>query len=305
MENKGVSIIIPVFNFNVVELIKTIFNQATQLNIKFEIRCYDDCSDIKFKNKNRSISHLNNVVYTELENNLGRSKIRNLLAKDALYENLIFIDGDSKVNSPTYLSDYLARAITHDLIVGGTSYSSKLNDPSFSLRWKYGKNREEMTASERNSQPYLNFTINNAFITKEIYSRFPLDETITTYGHEDTKLGFLLKENNIPVFHINNTVEHIGLEANETFIQKTEDSVRNLYNLSLTHIGLDSKLCTYSKFLTKYSLQRTFKWMYKKMNNKIHKNLHSTNPTLFYFDLYKLNLMLLEHDKHLKTLMNR
>ena len=304
MENKGVSILIPTYNFVVTELVQALHQQAISLDIKFEIRCYDDLSSKEFKKKNHSISTLPHVVYTELEENIGRSKIRNLLAEDAVYENLIFIDGDSKVVSETFLNDYIVRSITHDLIIGGTSYSQKPIDPSLSLRWKYGKNREEICASERNTQPYLNFTINNAFITKEIYLAFKLDETITTYGHEDTKLGLVLKQNNIPIFHINNPIEHIGLEANETFIQKTEQSVKNLYSLSLVHIGIDSKLCSYSSFIQKYSLSTFFKWSYNKLHNHIQKDLLSKNPTLFYFDLFKLNLMLVEHDRNTNSLKN-
>lgn len=254
MENKGISIIIPVYNFDVVSLITDLHNQATELSIHFEIRCYDDGSNKAFKSLNSKIASLSNVVYHELENNLGRSKIRNKLAQDATFEYLIFIDGDSKIENPTYLKDYLARSISHDLIVGGTSYTSSLENPDHALRWKYGKEREEISSKERNNQPYLNFTINNVFIKREIFLRHQLDENITTYGHEDTKLGFQLKENNIPVFHINNPVEHLGLETNATFIQKTEESVKNLYSLSLEHIGIDSKLCDYANTLRNLSL---------------------------------------------------
>ena len=52
--------------------------------------------------ENRIIQNLENVIYRELPQNLGRSKIRNVLGKAAKFDYLLFLDCDSKVVSDNY-----------------------------------------------------------------------------------------------------------------------------------------------------------------------------------------------------------
>lgn len=300
MKNKGLSIVLPVYNFVVTDLVNSLVDQAQLLDILFEVRCYDDCSDNDFKEKNSSIESLENVIYKSLPKNIGRSKIRNRLANDAIYDHLLFIDGDSKIVNEDYLKNYIIKAFSHDVVIGGTIYLEKPSSPELALRWTYGKKREEQSVEERNARPYQNFTINNLFIKKDLFLNNLLDEGITTYGHEDTKLGYELKANNIDIQHIKNPVEHIGLESNEAFLLKTQESVKNLYSLSSKEsIGIDSKLFHYFSLLKSYSLTKIFHWTYKILTPRIEKNLRSGSPTLFYFDLYKLNLILIEDRKQM------
>lgn len=297
MQKKGLSILIPVYNHNVIKLIEALNQEAKTLDIPFEIRCYDDASDKEFRKKNRELKKLKNVVYKELEENIGRSKIRNLLAQESEFKDLLFIDGDSKVNSGSYLNKYVFAAFSHDVLIGGTTYSSKLSNPEYILRWKYGRQREELSAEDRNKKPFVNFTLNNLFISRNIYLTYQLDENITTYGHEDTKFGFMLKNGNVQIRHIDNPVEHVGLETNEEFLTKTEASVKNLYKLSKQNFGLESKLFLYYRFLKRFSLNKIFNSVYGLFSKRIEKNLNSHHPHLFFFDLYKLNLMLIESQR--------
>ncbi len=294
MKPKGLSILIPVYNHDASSLIKTLHQQASDLDIVFEIRCYDDYSHPEIKKRNRSVQKTNRVVYEELPYNLGRSKIRNKLAQEAEYPNILFIDGDSKITDDQFLKQYIITSFSHEVIIGGTSYSSTLQDPRYALRWKYGIEREQLSADERNKKPYLNFTLNNLFISKDIYSKIGLDEDITTYGHEDTKFGFMLKNDGIVVRHINNPVEHIGLETSEEFLSKTKESVKNLYKLSKQNFGLESKLYHSSLLFRNRSMNRLFTSFYNLFKNHIERNLASSDPRLFYFDMFKLNLMLQE-----------
>ena len=61
------SVNIPVYNYEVGELVAQLILQAQDLKIEFEIRIYDDGSEEKFKLKNRLISKNSNVVYLELK----------------------------------------------------------------------------------------------------------------------------------------------------------------------------------------------------------------------------------------------
>ncbi len=294
---KGLSILIPVYNYEVLNLVLNLRSQAEKLEIPYEIRCYDDFSDEKYKAKNRSLMKLGNVTYKELPKNLGRSRIRNRLAFEAHYSSLLFIDCDSKINSENYLEKYLVKAFTHDVVFGGTEYATELLNPKHSLRWKYGRKREEIEAKERKLNPYDHITFNNIFVSKELFLGQRLDETIMTYGHEDTKFGYQLKAKNIPVAHINNPVEHIGLEPNRQYLDKTAEGVKNLYKILQEDIGKETRLYKSFSFLRKFALTSVFKFFYSTFRKRIEKNLTSADPRLFYFDLYKLHLIVEEHNK--------
>lgn len=292
---------IPIFNFEIAPLVIALEKQTKKLAIPYEIRCYDDGSDIWYKKRNRRIDWKNFLVYQEMEENQGRSRIRNLLADDAAYDSLLFIDCDSKVLNDNFIEQYLVKAFSNDVVFGGTEYANQLDNPEHSLRWKYGRKREVKSSEYRKLNPYENVTLNNLFVTKEVFNKCRLDESITTYGHEDTKFAYALKELSIPIAHIDNAVEHIGLEPNQIYLDKTIEGVRNLYKIGLQNIGHETRLYRSFMFLKKTFLAPIFKAFYNMFHKRIESNLTSKNPTLFYFDLYKLNLILIEDQK--KTLM--
>ena len=163
------SILIPVYNFNVTSLIGELLNQAEKLNIQFEIICFDDKSKSKFLHANDNLRNLENVNYKILKENIGRSKIRNLLASESKYEYLLFLDCDIKISNPDFLENYINQISNNDVIIGGLEYESFDNtDKNKLLRWAYGKNREEKKAIKRCKKPYLAFSVCNLFIKKSI-----------------------------------------------------------------------------------------------------------------------------------------
>lgn len=296
---KGLSILIPVFNYEIAPLVIALEKQTKKLDIPYEIRCYDDGSDIWYKKRNRRVDWKNFLVYKEMEFNLGRSKIRNLLADDATFDNLLFIDCDSKVLNDKFIEQYLIKAFSHDVVFGGTEYALELDNPEHSLRWKYGRKREVKSSEYRNLNPYDNITLNNLFVTKDVFNKCRLDETITTYGHEDTKFAFALKQQRIAIAHIDNPVEHIGLEPNHVYLDKTLEGVRNLLKISRENAAHETRLYKSFKLMKKSFLAPTFKFFYGIFQKHIENNLTSKNPMLLYFDLYKLNLILMEDEKKL------
>lgn len=296
MKNKGLSIVIPVYNFSISDLVTVLDEQASSLNISYEIRCYDDCSDTYFKELNTTITKFENVIYKELPLNHGRSKIRNLLANDAKYDTLLFLDSDSKITNANYLIEYVKYLDKDAVVYGGRSYQN--TPPTNSnkiLHWKYGSTRETTSAEIRSKSPYYTFMSNNFIVPKNFFLKVKMDETLKGYGYEDTLFGVKLKEFNISIKHIDNPLCHIGLEDNDAFLQKTYESIKNLFQLTSANIQFNTKLYKYYRFITKSQLIFLFGFVYKLFQEKIEKNLKSTEPTLFYFDLYKLNLIITEH----------
>ena len=291
-----ISINIPVYNVEVSSLVLQLVEQAKRNNISYEIRVYDDCSNETIKVKNRIILKYANVVYLELESNLGRSAIRNKLGFDSKFNLLLFIDADSKLVSDDYLSIYLNCVRPNRILCGGTSYQQeKPEQDEKLLRWFYGKNREAVSAEIRNSKKGFIITSNNFLIEKSVFTNIHFREDIRNYGHEDTFLGYDLFNNNKEVFHVNNPVEHTGLEDSEVFVYKTKIALETLFQISNNLLKNDNEFINQVHFLNRYSKIKKyipafiFRTFYKISHSIIERNLTGKNPNLFWFDLYKLS----------------
>jgi hypothetical protein len=274
-------------------LVYQLLEQANESGLPFEIRCYDDQSSPEIKKKNRELGAIKNVTYSELPVNIGRSAIRNKLANDAVYSHLILLDCNVLINRKDFLKRYIGSAKQSPVVIGGSDYDYE-PDKTHSLRWKYGKEREGRQAGERSLHPYKSIILKNIFIEKNIFQENALDENIQTYGHEDTKFGNILKEKKIPISHIDNPVRHAIQDTNGAFIAKTLEGIKNYYKLIREGYAGDSNLRSAFTIIKHVPLRTIFNAAYKIMEPTIHKNLLSENPSLFYFDLFKLRALLEE-----------
>jgi hypothetical protein len=292
----GLSILIPIYNYDIRQLASSLVKQGELLNIPFELLCFDDGSSSHFKKINQEIAGLKNTNYKELPENIGRTRIRNKLALASTFSCLLFLDCDSKIIKEDFLKTYLSHAEEGKVVPGGTVYGEKASK-EYSLRWKFGKEREERTAATRSKAPYESVHINNLLADKTTYLLHQLDEKITTYGHEDTKFGYALKKSGVTILHVDNPVEHLGLETNEVFLEKTKEAIKNFYKLTKEGYGKDTKLFKSYKKINLFPIKFLFFTFYNLRRHVINKNLLSSNPSLFNFDLFKLMLLLEEKEK--------
>lgn len=232
MENKGFSVLIPVYNFNVRALVKTLHAQASKLATDFEILLIDDKSNDKFIEKYSSLSSFSdkiNIVY--LKENIGRAKIRNLLFKKARFEDCIIMDCDVKIVSDSFLEDYF-KNLDNNIVVGGHIYTEKPpKNPKKYFHWLYGSRVEVQAIKNRLKNPYESFMTNCFATTKTIFNKIKFDANIAHYGHEDTLFGIGLKKAKIEIKHILNPVLHLGLDDEKTFYKKQEEAIENLARL--------------------------------------------------------------------------
>ncbi|MDX2188355.1 MAG: glycosyltransferase family A protein [Bacteroidota bacterium] len=294
MVAEGISVLIPIYNVLIKNLVQNLHQQLLKINGKFEILLFDDGSQENFKNENRIFSDWTNVVYKELPQNIGRSKIRNKLALEATYKHLLFLDCDVSIVDKNYISNYLPLLNQFQIISGGTNYTiNPPNDNALKLHWLAGSKKEQKTALERNKKPFTSFTINNLMIQKEVFLKYQLDESISTYGHEDSLFGYKIMENNISILHINNPVIHEGLNESHDYIKKSMTAVDNLcYIIKEYNIGKDTKLYQAYSLVRKLGLSKVFSIIIKMTENTIYTNLQSSNPSLILFDMVKLNRMI-------------
>lgn len=284
------SILIPVYNYNVLPLASELIKQCNSYGITFEIIFLDDASQ-KFVIENERINLFENASYSILEKNIGRSAIRNLLAEKAVYENLLFLDADTFPAHADFLSVYISQiSNTQKIVYGGILYESSKPAKKELLRWIYGKEREALSVSERIKNPHLSFLTLNFLIKKNIFSKVRFNENIPNLRHEDTLFSFELKQNQIEVLHIDNPVFHLGLEDSKTFLQKSEEAVLGLKNLIDSNLISPDyvKLAHYFQLIKKYHLVSLTAFGFKIFKPLFKKQLLSAKPSLFLFDIYRL-----------------
>ncbi len=287
------SIVIPIFNQDVRTLVYTLVKQCNKLNINYQVLCFDDGSEQKFREMNKELAFKINVNYTEMPENLGRSKIRNWLGKAAFYEYILFLDGDSTVKSKDFIKTYLQHLPTEAVIYGGRSYTPKPpRSKKKLLHWKYGTKREALSAKKRKKDPYLNFQSNNFLIPSALFAKHLFDEKVEGYGYEDLLYAFDLQKKGISILHIDNPVIHDGLEINTDFIKKTAHAIHNLVKLYLAKKIPETRLIKRYHQLRDFGLLGSFEWTYLKLEEKIKKNMVSDTPTIALFNLWKLQLFI-------------
>ena len=291
------SILIPTFNYDCRQLVTDVHNQCIEIGITFEIRVYDDCStSTDLKEKSSETQHLSQVNYKPLDKNLGFCKIRNLLAEEAQFENLLFLDADIKI-SEKFISKYL-KDNSFDVQIGGIKYlQNKPLDKDLYLKWKHGTEREQLSPIERNNNIYRTISAANIFIKKEVYLKAKMDEDAKGYGYNDTMLGYNLKLINASINHIENSVLHEGLMSADKFINRSMEAMENL--IFFEHQPyIKSDFCSFIKVLKVYTLlknTRVSKWFLSYYNNNKSKwivNLKSENPNLRNLDKLKLGKLI-------------
>ena len=290
-----ISICIPIYNFNVVDLIVTIINQGEGIKKPFEIICIDDGSNKETLKLNAKISSHKTVNYLTLKKNIGRSKIRNLFLENASYENLLFIDCDCSIQSENFLDEYFAQLNNLVVYGGRRHHDNPPKNKNKKLRWLYGIKKEDQNFNYRVKNPYHCFRSNNFLIKKTILSKIRFNENIKTYGHEDTFLSIELKKNKIAIFQINNPVFHEGIEDSNIFLEKTKSAIKNLVLLEKCEQDTSSiKLIKSYNLINKLKLTRLISPLSKTISKILERQLLSSRPSIKIFDLYKLIYFLRE-----------
>ena len=290
------SICIPIYNYDVGQLTQDLHLQAEKAGFPFEILLMDDASEEKFREANQKIN-LETVRYIQLNENIGRAKIRNRLAEEAKYPYLLFMDCDSAVSSSEYIENYTRFFEPGTVCCGGRIYEDKKPADSTYLRWKYGVERECASASERRKNPNAGFQTNNFSVHKSLFEKVKFNEDLVGYGHEDTFFGLVLLGQGIIIQHIDNPLIHLGLESAPDFLEKTTAGIANLYRIELVlrenypeyinHSHLMRTKLSLQKFHLSGFVSKLFSIMRRPMKN----NLLSKNPSLKIFDLYRLGLL--------------
>lgn len=287
------SVLIPVYNYDVRLLVNSLHEQLVASGLNFEIICQDDASQDKFSNKNKDIESLNFTSFRFSENNLGRIATRQRLVEQAKYDWLLFLDADVMPISSNFIENYLKIiGLDYSVIYGGFTYQIEKPKPHKILRWTYGKSQEQVDASLRNQTPYRIVISANMLVQKSLFLELNKGIKYRGYGY-DNYFGSLLKSSKANVLHINNEVIHLGLESNDIYLAKIEESIETLHFLHRERklIETDNSLLNLYLRLKRWRLDYFFAGLFKILKQPIKKNILSKHPNILLLQFYKFGYL--------------
>ena len=280
------SILIPTYNLNVFPLVQSLQKQCLQANIDFEINAFDDCSTLVHE-ENNQINDLKNCNYIRLQENIGRSAIRNLLGRKSNFDRLLFIDAGTVPLKKDYLSRYLAH-LDQDLVVGGMTHLEKAPKKPNRLRWLYTKKRENFTTENIKNNSVI--CSSNFMIAKEVFLSAPFDESIKKYGCEDVVFFDTVIQITGNPKYIDNPVIHDAKDSATVFVKKTKEALENLV-LLIEDGKMGKERYRVSKWygrLRKYRLDKLVSGLFTMTEKIFLVNFKSSYPSIFLYDLYRL-----------------
>jgi len=292
-----ISILIPVYNFDIAVLVHSLREAIVDIPEYKEILIGDDGSTNEYVSRYGLLLN-GNVRLISAGKNIGRSAIRNRLAEEASGDHILFIDADAMIpgTAHKYLRNWLSSINDADVICGGILYPDfPPADPDKILRWKYGKKMEQRKASDRNRHPHARFSGFNFLVERDVFMKIRFNEELKQYGHEDTLLGYQLLKAGINILHIDNPLIHDGVETNSDYIAKTKQGIENLSILC-------DKVTDKKAFASSVRLVRTYdklSWLgispffagfYIRYRERMEIRLDSSNPSLLLFRLFKMSL---------------
>lgn len=277
------SVLIPTRNYTCVQLCEEISRQLDELGEESELIVIDDCSvDSVALEENRKINAIKYCRVIELKENVGIAAIRNLLAKEAKGEYLLFLDSDVYPTKSDFIKTYLAKKHTEGVLCGGLTY--RLNGPVklSPLRYEYGMKYE---ASDTARFISLNF-----FVKADLFRQIKFDERFSRYGHEDTKFGMDVERLGYRLHAIQNAVYHDNGDTSEAFLRKTRIAVDNLVEHKAV-LKESSRLLQLHERIERFHLGKMFSLPYAWSKGMMEKNLLGEHPSLFIYNVYRLSYL--------------
>lgn len=293
------SILIPTYNHTCFSLVEDLQSQSRKIaGLRYEIIVIEDGSTNQDSLQiNYRINNMENCRYIQHKENVGRARIRNILAKEARFNWLLFIDSDMKIISNDFLLQYLKQETHYQVIYGGNSvYTDKYNHKNI-LRFKYEQKAEQKYSYiNRTKNTNRNIHTSNFLIERTLMLSVPFNEHFKRYGYEDVLFGKDLLQRRIEIYHINNPVGFSNYEDNKSFLHKTEEGLQTLYDFRKELDGF-SIILAVSKKINKWHLDSIVRLIYKSTRLLMITNLLSHSPSLHVFSFYRLGYYLSLEEK--------
>lgn len=227
------SILIPVYNWDISALLKILYAQCSELSgpEQVEIIVADDGSSQKYDNR-LIAEQLSGIIYKELPENIGRASVRNYLIGLSQGEYVLFLDADMLPDQEDFVKTYVELARSgKQIICGGISYRQfEQGDPSSSFHIYKSLKTEALPADTRSKMPWRYVFTSNIMLRSDILQSVRFDPRFTSYGFEDIEWAIRLAES-YQVNHIDNTCSHMGVLDKGQVFKRMREAINNHYLL--------------------------------------------------------------------------
>lgn len=260
--------------------------------LRYEIIVVDDAStDAGAVHANRVVREWSSCRLIELTENIGRSRVRNFLARQAHYTTLLFLDCDVRIVRKDFLLHYLSQEEEEEVAYGGVTI---LPDEALSHNLRYRYERAclaKFSVERRRVAPYQSFRTTNFRVQREVMLRVPFDEGIESYGYEDVAWGRALQAVEIGIAHTDNPVAVDDFEENSSFLRKTTEA---MHTLSLLRHEMEeySQIVALASRLERWHMVGMVRRFYSLVEPLIVRNLEGTTPNVAIFQLFRLGTFL-------------
>ncbi|WP_410880523.1 glycosyltransferase family 2 protein [Myroides sp. DW712] len=272
------SILIPVYNYNILPLVEQLHREATALHVPFELLVCDDASTQVFHQK--QIEQLPHTRWLTNRVNQHVAYTRNRLLNEAQYPWILLLDADVQPISTTFIQNYLNQIGKGLFFQGGFTYPPIDPTEHSSLRLTYGRTIEQYK--------HLHSCCNLFFNQEKLQLTF--DASITEYGFEDTLFFLALAKRNCEVIQINNPVIHQSTESNQTYLERSKQACWGL--VELIQKGKirpqEAQLSHVYQQLLKYRLTFFLSLLSALLGSHIQRNLLGKKPSMLGFKWFKL-----------------
>jgi len=272
------SIVIPVYNYDIRTLVEQLHREASTLNIPFELLICDDASTQVFHQQ--QIEQLSHTRWLTNSVNRHVAYTRNRLLNEAQYPWILLLDADVLPLSPTFIQNYLNQIGNGLFFQGGFTYPATESSQQQSLRFTYGRTIEQYK--------HLHSCCNLFFNQRELQLQF--DEAITEYGYEDTLFFLDLAKQNREVIRLDNNVVHHSAESNQTYLERSKQACWGLAKLiQQEKINADEvQLSRLYQQLQNYRLTFLLSLFDALLGKRIQHNLLGEKPSMIGFKWFKL-----------------
>lgn len=288
-----ISILIPTRDFDCFALARDLQRQCAELStedsaFQYEVIILDDGSTPAFYARLRSeVETLAGCRVVRAAQNVGRARGRNLLAAEARFGHLLFIDSDAQVCTPDFIRRYWAARNGADVVCGALRNPAPPPQRGHELRYRYEKAAERRRpATYRNAHPYDCFTTFNVMFRAGVFRTLRFDERCVDYGYEDALMGLMLRRHGFSIQHIDNPLVHTGIDTNREYLVKTETALRTLAHLGEPMQSRAGAARLYTA-LRRYHLAPAAAATFRCLSSLLRRNLLSRHPSLLLFQLYK------------------
>lgn len=289
------SILIPTHNRRCVTLCEELRRQAVALEasvgLEWELIVLEDgTNDMGVLATNSHLDELVGCRHVVLPRNVGTSRCRNRLIREAQGDRLLFLDSDVWPCRDTFLRDYVMPGERSDVLVGGVSYRRGADQVANPLRLRWGLANEALSARQRQREPYAHMLTSNFLLSRRAAAAVRFDETLDRYGHENTALGAALHEAGMHVEHLDNPVFHDDDDTAEEFLIKTRTSLQSL-NLHKDRLRSHSDALQQHDHLVRLHLAPLMRWLFRHWRDEMEHNLEGPSPSLWVFRLYRVSYL--------------